>query len=572
MNFNKLSIRTKILLIALTGPVIIAAILAWQRVDDIRSGAIESIESKSKAIVLMAEATRNEMGRKLEKNVMKPFEELDSSNILEAVPVVTAMQTAAINADSAGYKFRAPKVSPRNPANRPTEEELVYLNRLKSENIEDLLIVKKDEIRYLKPIRLTQDCLFCHGDPKGEKDPTGGTKEGWKAGEIHGAFQITSSLEEANKRVFGAKLAILFTTLGILGAIAATVVLLLQKSVVKPIRGASGFINSMAGGDLTQKCDIDSQDEFGVIADDLQKMTDNLNQMIRSISGSSDTLSSSSDELGASAQQFASGAREMSERSISVAAAAEEMSSNMHSVAAATEQASTNIALVSDATKDMSATTNEIASNTEKTQIIAAEAVTQAKSASRRVDELGVAATRIGKVTETITEISEQTNLLALNATIEAARAGEAGKGFAVVANEIKELARQTAEATLEIKAQIDGIQDTTASTVKEIEGISKVIDEVNEIVMIVVAAVEEQNVTTSEIAENISQATEGIQEVTENVSQSSMVANEVAQDISQVSSESKEMTESSENLSDKAAYLKNISVELKTMVDKFKV
>jgi methyl-accepting chemotaxis protein len=95
--------------------------------------------------------------------------------------------------------------------------------------------------------------------------------------------------------------------------------------------------------------------------------------------------------------------------------------------------------------------------------------------------ELGGAANKIGKVTETITEISEQTNLLALNATIEAARAGEAGKGFAVVANEIKELAKQTAEATLDIKTLIDDVQNTTRSTGGEINRISEVISGVNE-------------------------------------------------------------------------------------------
>jgi len=84
------------------------------------------------------------------------------------------------------------------------------------------------------------------------------------------------------------------------------------------------------------------------------------------------------------------------------------------------------------------------------------KAVRQSQSATGRVDELGVAATEISKVTEVITEISEQTNLLALNATIEAARAGEAGKGFAVVANEIKELAKQTAEATLDIRPKMN--------------------------------------------------------------------------------------------------------------------
>ncbi len=95
---------------------------------------------------------------------------------------------------------------------------------------------------------------------------------------------------------------------------------------------------------------------------------------------------------------------------------------------------------------------------------------------------LGMAAQAIGQVTETITEISGQTNLLALNATIEAVRAGEAGKGFAVVANEIKELAKQTAEATQAIKGKIEDVQTPTASTVTEIDQISTVINGVNEI------------------------------------------------------------------------------------------
>ena len=72
--------------------------------------------------------------------------------------------------------------------------------------------------------------------------------------------------------------------------------------------------------------------------------------------------------------------------------------------------------------------------------------------AIHRMDSLGEAAHGIGKVVETIIEISEQVNLLALNATIEAARDGDAGKGFAVVENEIKEMAKQTSEATLDIK------------------------------------------------------------------------------------------------------------------------
>lgn len=123
------------------------------------------------------------------------------------------------------------------------------------------------------------------------------------------------------------------------------------------------------------------------------------------------------------------------------------------------EEATTNINMIASAAEEMTATIAEIAQNSEKGNAIVGRAVSQAQVVSAKVGELGHAAQQIGKVTETITEISEQTNLLALNATIEAARAGEAGKGFAVVANEIKELAKQTALATEEIKSQISSIQ-----------------------------------------------------------------------------------------------------------------
>jgi methyl-accepting chemotaxis protein len=127
-----------------------------------------------------------------------------------------------------------------------------------------------------------------------------------------------------------------------------------------------------------------------------------------------------------------------------------------------------------------------------------------ATNASSNINQLGEAANTIGKVIETNTDISEQVNLLALNTTIEAARAGEAGKGFAVVANEIKELAKQTANATQEIKEKIGGIQGTTSTTVRQITEITQVITIVNDVVTNIATAVEEQSAATLEIADNV--------------------------------------------------------------------
>ena len=163
------------------------------------------------------------------------------------------------------------------------------------------------------------------------------------------------------------------------------------------------------------------------------------------------------------------------------------------------------------------------------------KAVQYASTTTEKVNQFGTAAREISKVTETITEISQQTNLLALNATIEAARAGEAGKGFAVVANEIKELARQTAQATLEIKTRIEGVQRSTEDTVGEISEITKIINEVNSMTTSIAASIEQQSAATREIASNVAQASEGVREINENIAQTTTVVAEIARDISEV-------------------------------------
>jgi methyl-accepting chemotaxis protein len=188
------------------------------------------------------------------------------------------------------------------------------------------------------------------------------------------------------------------------------------------------------------------------------------------------------------------------------------------------------------------------------------------------VDELGNAAQEISKVTEVITEISEQTNLLALNATIEAARAGEAGRGFAVVANEIKELAKQTANATLDIKTRIQGIQKSTDTTVTEIEQITEVIHAVNELVATIATAVEEQAVTTQEIANNVAQASLGIGEVNERVADNSTVSSDIAASISQVDDVAGTMRQSSAKVNENSGNLLQLAKQLNDMVARFKI
>jgi methyl-accepting chemotaxis protein len=362
----------------------------------------------------------------------------------------------------------------------------------------------------------------------------------------------------------------------VLGALilALLVGFLISASITKPIENTVNVVKDIAEGegDLTSRLEVRSNDEVGELAKWFNTFVDKLQAIIKDIAGNAEVLHNAASDLSNLSDHMSSGANNMSSKSNTVSASTEEMSSNMNSVASACEQTSTNVNMVATAAEEMTATINEIAQNTEKARTMSGEAVTKSGSASEKVDELGKAAQEIGKVTETITEISEQTNLLALNATIEAARAGEAGKGFAVVANEIKELAKQTAEATGEIKGRINGIQGSTAGTVTEIAGISKVINDVNEIVSTIATAIEEQSATTREIAGNVARASQGIQEVNENVAQSSSVAGEIANDISDVNQSAGEMTNSSSQINVSAEELNTLAVQLKEMVGRFKV
>ncbi len=572
MSFKNISIKWKIFGIVLTGPFVVALILAFQDINHIKEWAKKSTIEKSRAVVLMAEAGRKEMADKLNAGIMKPFNELDKSNIIEAVPVITAIHMARTNAKKAGYEFRVPKFSPRNPENQPTELEAEILKELEEQNLEEKIVVEEDQIRYFKPVRLTKECLFCHGDPKGKTDPTGGIMEGWKEGDMRGAFEIIGSLADAKQAVWEAQKSVFLWTVLILIIISMFVWLLVRVNVVKPLQESISFINSIAKGDLTSSIISDTKDEFGEMSSNLNNMSQNLRRMIADIAESSQILLNSSSGIQKIADSLSSGSEKTSMNANTVAVAAEEMSSNMNSVAAAMEEASTNIGIVANSAEDITRNINEISRNSDKAREITDKAVKQAITALQRVDKLGRAATEIGKVTEAISTISKQTNLLALNATIEAARAGAAGKGFAVVANEIKTLAKQTSDATSEIRQMIDDIQKSTMETVNDIQEISTVINNVNKTVSEIAISVDEQSRTTSEIAENVMQASLGISEVNENVSQTSAVSEDIAKDIADVNISAQEMSKNSTRLNSKSDELFEISEKMRTTVSKFKI
>lgn len=263
-------------------------------------------------------------------------------------------------------------------------------------------------------------------------------------------------------------------------------------------------VNAAASGDLTQDVPVQGDDAIGQMGAGLSQLLEALRASLGGIGQHAQTLAGSAEQLTAVSSQMSANAQATAEQAGNASGTAEQVSGNVNTVAAAAEQ--------------MTASIREIAHNTAEAARIATAAVSQAELANATVRKLGDSSVSIGDVVKVITTIAEQTNLLALNATIEAARAGEAGKGFAVVANEVKELAKETANATDQISQQITTIQSDTQAAVSAIGEIGRVIEQINALQTTVAGAVEEQTATTNEISRSVTQAAQGSGEIASNI------------------------------------------------------
>jgi len=344
--------------------------------------------------------------------------------------------------------------------------------------------------------------------------------------------------------------------------------------VIGPISEVQRVMGAMEAGDLTARITAEYKGDLQILRNAVNNSALKLSQSLGEISSATNTLATNSETLSASAntmslaaermtdqadaasirtgeasvnvKNMAGGVEVISANANTVAMASGELSSNLMTVGAAVEEMSTNMRSIASASKQMQGAVNTVASAIEEMSIslgevsrnsgqaarVAVEATASASATAGIVDRLGKSAQEIGKVVDMIKGIAAQTNLLALNATIEAASAGEAGKGFAVVANEVKELAKQTAGATEEIRAQVEGMQRNTQGAVKAIDEIVQIINQISTISGTIAAAVEEQTATTNEISKNVQSAALGAGDVARNVNEAAAGASEVSRTV----------------------------------------
>lgn len=418
----------------------------------------------------------------------------------------------------------------------------------------------------------------------------------------------------------------------------ALVFRLIQK-MIQPLREMVAFVNEMSRGKIDRRLEMNRNDEIGIMAnaldgfvisleekikfaekvahgnlsaevklassDDmlgqsLQMMNKDLGEIINSISMNSVTLASTSDQLTDISTDITKGTKDMSDQSNLVAAAAEEMAANVGVMASGTEQMSANIQSISATSTEMSQnmvvlsesmdgiadSIKDVADKSQNSSDISNRAKGMSDIATEAMATLSLSAHEIGEVTEMIKELAQRTNLLALNANIEAASAGEAGKGFAVVANEIKELAKQSAESAQEIALKVTGIQENTEKSEVTILDMSKIVADISdasnaitdlavqqrETMQVMVNSIKESTLGVQDIARLISEMAQGATENANSAAELTQGSNEISRNMSSLDRIIADTSKGITNVNSESRSLAKLAAQLQTMVQKFKL
>ncbi|MDY0162138.1 methyl-accepting chemotaxis protein [Desulfobotulus sp.] len=420
MALSRLSLMSKIILLCAVSMGLLCALFFSVYAWNFRAKTIEAFVEKARAICLMAESVRESMDAKWEKKMfsveaLRAFAERPDgmAAVLGAVPVVTAWEAAMKKAEAGGYSFRVPKFYPRNPENMPdygsqSTVERDALRLLSKGELAEYYLVdpEMNAVRYFLPVRLSETCLYCHGDPalsheywgrSDGRDITGGPMENWRVGEVHGAFEVIQFLDGADREVRRNLLAAALFALSGIGLAVLGFAVLISRGVSQPVE-----------------------------------------KMVEDLKNGASQVAEGSGEVSNSSQRLAEGASSQAAAIEETAASLEQMASQVARTAENARRADTLMGSVGEE------------------MVHSEKAMKDLKEAMDAISRVGGEASEI---VGSIDAIAFQTNLLALNAAVEAARAGEAGAGFSVVAGEVRRLALKAAEASRDSGALIDEIQ-----------------------------------------------------------------------------------------------------------------
>ena len=295
--------------------------------------------------------------------------------------------------------------------------------------------------------------------------------------------------------------------------------IILSKNIVTSVRKISRSILDIAnaGGDLTKRIVVKSNDELSDLAKDTNTLIEGIAELVKRVSAMSENVSASSEELLASAEETSKTILSIAETSSEIATGSEKTTTQMDESLSKMK----NLEKLVHSLHSQADRVKTAATQMQSAAVTGSESVKKASneimgieetmaSTSTTVEALGKKSDEITKIINTITGIAEQTNLLALNAAIEAARAGEHGRGFAVVADEVRKLAEQSQGAAKEVTKIVYAIQDE----------VHRIISQNKDGVQAVVAGVEISNETNQSLQRILQQSTQTNDVVAEMVAQ----------------------------------------------------
>ncbi|MCE2595846.1 methyl-accepting chemotaxis protein [Motilimonas cestriensis] len=351
----------------------------------------------------------------------------------------------------------------------------------------------------------------------------------------------------ADKAVKTAVFYIIIVTL-ISAAVAAIIGFTIARSIHKPLALITPVLKVMAEGNMTQRVDYQSNDEFGTLSESLNTLVDSMAEVLSKISQGSLQLVQEANNAAEISDRTMARVADQKNQTDQVATAISEMEVSVGEVFRSTENTLSEVTL---ANEDTDTGRELVAKNRQLTEELASS-INEAVSITQKLEEFSA---NIGSILDVIRGIAEQTNLLALNAAIEAARAGEQGRGFAVVADEVRTLATRTQQSTVEIQAMIENLQkssrqvanvmhqsqeqtnycvDQTRLTDEALQAVASRMEAIKEMSVHVAQATEEQITVSQDIARNINGITEVALETEREASDSARISEVLAQLIEQ--------------------------------------
>ena len=370
--------------------------------------------------------------------------------------------------------------------------------------------------------------------------------------EAQAAFADSLRIANQSSRVFitVGVVAILF---GILLA------LLLNRIISSPLKEISRAAERIASGDLTVEVALDDRkDEVGTLAGTFRAMVANLRDVNRQIGEGVNVLATSANEILAAATQVGTGATE-------TAAAVSQTTATVEEVRQTAQLSGQKAKYVSDSAQKAAQVSQSGKKAVEQTVEGMKRIKGQVGAIAENIVSLSEQSQAIAEIAGTVADLAGQVNLLSVNASIEAARAGEQGKGFLVVAQEVKNLAAQAKQATVQVRSILNDVQKAISSAVMATEQGSKIAEAGFE-------QATEAGESIQALADTVTESSQAATQVAASSQQQEAGMNQLASAMESIKQASLQNVASTRQAEGAARNLHDLGQNLKRLVERYKV